>query len=648
MNFFEHQDLARKNTRKLVVFFILGVLGVIVTLHVVIALFWAFNEVKGESGGFDPGVLVNPGIAAASTALALTIISVGSFIKIAELRGGGRVVAERLGGRLIRPDSTDHVERKILNVVEEMSIASGVPTPPVYLLDQERSINAFAAGFAPESAVVAVSRGCVERLSRDELQGVVAHEFSHILNGDMRLNIRLIGLVHGLVAIGLTGWFLLRIMMYTGGGRRRSSSSEGKGDPRVFLLVLGAALIVIGFVGSFFGELIKAAVSRQREFLADASAVQFTRNPDGISGALKKIGGLSMGGRIESPAAPEMRHLFFASAFKGGLAGLLATHPPLPIRIRAIQPDWDGKFLPSAPMPQQAPGQQGQAAPQSPRERLEKLGRVFTAGGAAAMMSEPTPDDVNAAHELIAEIPKPILDAARDPSSARAVVFAVLLDSTPGPNRDAQIETLRMTVPPDVLLEVKPLVAHAAKLHRRTLLPILDLAMAALAELSPPQYEAFRNQVGRMVYADDRVDLLEWVLQRVLMRSLDLRFGLEKPLPVGRLRLSIAGKQVSLALSMLAHAGRADTAGAKQAFKAGAGTLRGVELRFLAPNECGLGELDRALQRLASLAPRDKEAFMQACAVCIHADRTVTEHEAELFRALGVTLGVPVPPITTG
>ena len=411
MNFFEHQDLARKNTRKLVVYFILGVIGVIVTLHVVIATFWAFREIKGEHGQVDLSALVHPGIAAVSTALALTIIAIGSFIKIAELRGGGRVVAERLGGRLIRPDSTDRVERKILNIVEEMSIASGVPTPPVYLLDQERSINAFAAGFAPESAVVAVSRGCVERLNRDELQGVVAHEFSHILNGDMRLNIRLIGMVHGLVAIGLTGWFLLRIMMYTGGGHRRSSRNDSKGDPRLFLLVLGAAMIIIGFVGSFFGELIKAAVSRQREFLADASAVQFTRNPDGIAGALKKIGGVAMGGQIESPAAPEMRHMFFANAFKGGLAGLLATHPPLPVRIRAIQPDWDGKFLPSTPMSQQTNDQRGQSTPQSPRERLEKLGRVFTAGGAAAMMSEPTPDDVNTAHGMLMEIPPPILDA---------------------------------------------------------------------------------------------------------------------------------------------------------------------------------------------------------------------------------------------
>jgi Zn-dependent protease with chaperone function len=641
MNFFEHQELARRRTRTLVVLFLLGVLGVVITIHIALATLWAVREVRGESGAIDWSALTNPAIAAGSAALAISIIAIGSFIKIAELRGGGRAIAERVGGRLISPATTDNNERKICNIVEEMSIASGVPTPPVYLLADEPGINAFAAGFAPESAVVAVSRGCIERLTRDELQGVVAHEFSHILNGDMRLNIRLIGMVHGLVAIGLSGYLLLRIMMHSGHGRRSSSS---KGDPRIFLLLLGVALIVIGFVGSFFGELIKAAVSRQREFLADASAVQFTRNPDGIAGALKKIGGLSTHGHLKSNAVPEMRHMFFASAIDSGLAGLLATHPPLPERIRAIDPNWDGKYLGSIPARQDDRA----AERETHAQRLGKLGRIFTAAGAAAMMSEPNPNDLDAAVSLIAEIPGPLLDAARNPSAARAVVFAILLDTTPGSNRDLQTQTLRMTVPPDVLAQIKPLLPLAQGLPRRLLLPILDLSMAALAELSPEQYRAFRNQVGRMVYADERVDLLEWVLQRVLMRSLDLRFGIEKPAPAGRLRLRLINKDAGLALSMLAHAGRDDQLGARQAFTEAARAIRGVELRFLPPTECGLTRLDKALQRLTDLVPADKQIFIEACAACIHADRTITENEAELFRALAVTLGVPVPPITPG
>ncbi len=643
MNFFEHQDLARKRTRKLVVFSVLGMIAAAAVMHTVVATFLAFRNIKSETPDVDFSTLANPIIAAASTALALSIIAIGSFIKIAELRGGGRVIAERLGGKLILPASADANERMVLNVVEEMSIASGVPTPPVYLLADEGNINAFAAGFAPESAVVAVSRGCVDYLSRDELQGVVAHEFSHILNGDMRLNIRLIGMVHGFVALGLTGWMLMRIVAYMGMSRR--SSRNDKGDPRIFLMILAATLIVLGFFGSIIGEIIKAAVSRQREFLADASAVQFTRNPDGIGGALKKIGGSVGAGRLKSPATAEMRHMFFTSAISSGLAGLLASHPPLPKRIRAIEPNWDGQFVQSELSRKE---NRKKIEQPSMQDRMDKFGRIFTAAGAAAMMTDSTDADVSAAHTLIKEIPKEMLDAARNPSSARAVIFAVLLHAEAGPARDLQIKSLRATMQPDVLLTLSKLVPLAQQLHRRLLLPIIDLALAVLAELSPEQYTAFRAQVTQLVRADDQVDLLEWVLQRVLLHSLDLRFGLEKPQPVGRLRIRLLNKQASLALSMLAHAGRDDIAGARHAFKQAAGKLPNTELEFVSPAECGLDRLDRALSKLANLVPRDKQAFIEACAVCIHADRTVTEHEAELFRALAVSLGVPVPPITPG
>jgi len=642
MNFFEHQDQARRNSRRLVVLFLLGVAGVVVTIHVVLALLWGMREVREEAGRAGWSSLTDPAIFAVSAAIALTIIAIGSLTKIAELRGGGRVVAERLGGRLIPPDSQDLVERKVLNVVEEMSIASGLPTPPVYMMDNEASINAFAAGYAPESAVVGVSRGCVERLSRDELQGVVAHEFSHILNGDMRLNIRLIGMVHGLIAIGLTGWFLLRMMMYSGGARRRSSGGGKGGDPRIFLLLLGLALIVIGFIGSFFGELIKAAVSRQREFLADAAAVQFTRNPSGIGGALKKIGGLSMKGRLGSPAAAEMRHMFFATALRSGLAGLFSTHPPLPDRIRAVEPDWDGRFLSSEP------ARRAEPAEETREDRLRKLGRVLAGAGGAAMMADPSAEDIDTAHELIREIPEAFLHAVRDPSDARAAILAILLDPANGEVRRRQIEILEATASRETRIALKRLVPMVQRLERRSLLPIVDLAQAALSELSPEQYKGFREQVGQMIYVDERVDLLEWVLQRVLIRSLDLRFGLERSETGGKLRVGLLNREASIALSMLAHAGRDDLSGARRAFNEAARSIKGADLAFLPPTECGLTRLERALNKLVKLRGEDKRVFIEACEVCINADRAITAHEAELFRALAVSLGVPTPPVAPG
>ena len=251
-------------------------------------------------------LVTDPQLLVISVVGTLVIVGGGSLNKMVQLRGGGQTVAEELGGRLLTAGTADPVERRLLNVVEEMAIASGTPTPPVYLMDREDGINAFAAGFSPTDAVIGVTKGTATQLDRDELQGVIAHEFSHILNGDMRLNIRLMGLLHGILIIGMLGYFLLRLSFYTGGGRRSRSGKEA-----IPIMAIGAGLAVIGFAGTFFGNLIKAAVSRQREFLADASAVQFTRQPDGLAGALKKIGGFSAGSSIENPNAPEASHMFF-------------------------------------------------------------------------------------------------------------------------------------------------------------------------------------------------------------------------------------------------------------------------------------------------------------------------------------------------
>src|SRR5690606_28971990 len=252
-------------------------------------------------------------------------------------RQGGSVVAGLLGGLPVNPATDDPDERRLVNVVEEMAIASGVPVPAIYVLPGEESINAFAAGYGVHDAAVAVTRGALKHLTRDELQGVIAHEFSHILNGDMRLNIRLIGLLHGLLLLALIGRVLLR-----SGGRSRGRRKEKGGSVQVALIGLG--LVLLGYIGVFFGKLIKAAASRQREYLADAAAVQFTRNPEGIAGALKKIGALGAGSRIVHPRAEELSHLYFASGLRSSFAGLFATHPPLVERIRRIDPSFSGDF----------------------------------------------------------------------------------------------------------------------------------------------------------------------------------------------------------------------------------------------------------------------------------------------------------------
>ena len=336
MDFFAQQEKTRKKTKWLVIYFILAVAAMIVAIYIASLLIFSgvqlhqhrFND---EQPQFD---LWNPQIFLGVALGTIAVILIGSSYKTMALAAGGSAVSEMMGARLVSANTTDPDERKLLNVVEEMAIASGVPVPQVYVMDDENGINAFAAGHKPGDATVTVTRGCMKLLSRDELQGVIGHEFSHILNGDMRLNLRLMGTIFGILCLAIIGRILLQTAR--GGGRSRGQNP---------LPILGLALLIIGYIGVFFGRLIQAAVSRQREFLADASSVQFTRNPNGITGALKKIGGLGENGsRLAHARSEELSHMFFSNGISEAFIGLLETHPPLDERIRAFDPNFDGKF----------------------------------------------------------------------------------------------------------------------------------------------------------------------------------------------------------------------------------------------------------------------------------------------------------------
>jgi len=339
MDFFAAQDEAHRRTKWLVVYYLIAVACMVVSIYAVVVSLFFVGRQKGIDLGMGDGWWM-PQVFVYVVGGTLMIIFFSSMFKIGTLKGGGAAVAQSLGGVKVTGNTKDPLEKQYLNIVEEMSIASGVPMPEVYVMRHEAGINAFAAGFSINDAVVAVTRGCLENLSRDELQGVIAHEFSHILNGDMRLNIRIMGILFGILVIAIIGGGIVRSMLYT-----RSSSRKEGGMP---IALFGFALMIIGYVGVFFARLIQSAVSRQREFLADASAVQFTRYPDGIAGALKKIGFVAGGSNITSEHANETAHFFFASGFSSFWQSIFATHPPLPDRIRAIDPGWDGKFKSSA------------------------------------------------------------------------------------------------------------------------------------------------------------------------------------------------------------------------------------------------------------------------------------------------------------
>jgi len=645
MNFFESQDRVHKHTARLVLLFVLAVVTLIVMTNLLVMVAFGFinSQQIQDSGTFFQQIDWRI-FAAVSVGVGIVVV-VGSLYKIMALSAGGKVVAEALGGQLIPRNTEDLNQRKLLNVVEEMSIASGTPAPPVYLLADEPGINAFAAGFSPRDAVIGVTRGTIDHLSRDQLQGVIAHEFSHIFNGDMRLNIRLIGILNGILVIGIIGYYILYSTSFSGRSRSNNKSAGG-------ILALGIGLMVIGFAGTFFGGLIKAAVSRQREYLADASAVQFTRNPDGIAGALKRIGGLEFGSKVENPGAPEVSHAFFAQGISGFMQSLSATHPPLGKRILRIDPHWDGKFAVSdKPEP---PPDEKQADKKDTMTReafAQKVATVITTGAAVAdvahaidQVGNPGQETINHARNLMATLPPVIGEAAREPYGARALMYAMVLDKDEAV-RDRQLKQLQDYADPDVYAVTRRLIPELDGLDIKYRLPIINIAVPALKQLSIDQYKVFRKNLVALIEMDSRIDLLEWSLQKILFNHLEGHFFKLTPPKARYARPKQLKKEIGLILSVMAHAGQQNQDDVEKAFKAATEMLALSGLELLAKDKINLADLDRALDKLARLKPLVKPRILKACVASIANDQKVLPVEIELLSAFSDVLDCPMPLI---
>jgi Zn-dependent protease with chaperone function/tellurite resistance protein len=642
MTFFENQRIARRKTNLLLAIFFFTILFIIAALYLVI---WTLLY----SGSAEFVSLWDPGLIFLVAVPVVSLIFLGSAYKIHSLARGGRAVAEALGGRLIPSETKDPIERKILNVVEEMAIASGTPVPPVYLLS-DSSINAFAAGSTPSDAVIGVTSGCVKLLSRDELQGVIAHEFSHILNGDMRLNLRLMGILHGILLLALAGYTLLRATRYSqviGRGPRRN-------DPRIALLGLGVMLVALGYSGVLASKVIKSAVSRQREFLADASAVQFTRNPASISGALKKIGAYVYGSKLESPRAEEASHMFFADGLKKSWLGIFATHPPLVQRIKQIDPGFDGRF-PSidfdslerlsekeasadknlrsrTPSPAGSPG--SLPIPNNPADFVRAVG----APGAANLIFAQT---------LLASLTPSVLESLHEPFTARAVVYSLLLEKEDQDLMQRQLQGLKERADEKVYAELIKIYQTIWAIDSQYHLSLIDLAIPALKELSEEQFEKFKSSIEYLISADGRCDLFEYCLQIVLLHHLEPAFAYSKPAAAGPKKpLDLARAAVD-AIASLAFLSNEDDAKALFALQKGLLEINkeiDVSANSFSRLDYSLSRLDEALKKLASAAPDSKERVIKGCLLCIAADGKIEPSEFHLLRAICECLDCPVPP----
>lgn len=651
MNFFEQQAQARRSSSRLVLLFSLAVLGIVAAVDVI-----AFLLLPA------PGTLVFASLAT------LLVIGSGSAYRIASLGGGGKVVAEHLGGTEVPANTRDPSLRRLRNVVEEISIASALPVPRLYVLEDEPGINAFAAGYAPADAAVAVTRGALDRLNRDELQGVIAHEFSHILNGDMRLNLRLIGVLFGILMVGLIG---RKVLMY---GRFGSGRDKGAGA----ILMVALVAILVGEIGLFFARMIKAGVSRSRERLADASAVQFTRQTAGLAGALKKIAGVGEGSRfIQRGKAEEVSHMLFGDGI--GFSRLFATHPPLLERIRMLEPSFSAGalerlqaqwalappnglqedvelgFAASGSGPPPLPGASVMPPPLPGAPRGFRAGPpplpvagadlAVAAATIAAQVATPDAGDYRQAGAIMDAIPDSVRDLARDREAVIALLLALLLDG------DADVRARQRD---EIAARLDAATAdHAQRLYQQSvhaLHPMLRLPLAALAfpvlRLRPrPQLDAFLDAVEAVANADGEISLFEYCLGKLLTvqvrESLDparyARFGRRKP---GAVR-----QEFATLLAVVARYGNADDAAARRAYLAGMQRVLPRDVLPYAPPARGVVALDPVWAPLDALDPLAKQVMVEAITEAISSDGRITVAEAELLRTVCGVLHCPLPPM---
>ena len=662
MDFFEAQARAKKSTSRLVVLFVIAVVGTVIANYAAAALALRVThdyraprsgryamrtsvEVTPPSSWWQPQLFVGVSLAT------LAVVGLASLYKWSEFSAGGSAVAESVNGRRVDPHTTDTLERRLLNVVEEMAIASGVPVPAVYILDEEPGINAFAAGLTTSDAVVAVTRGTLEKLSRDELQGVIGHEFSHILNGDMRLNMRLTALVFGILVLGIAGRGLLWSLQFQSFGGSRDREGRNNGGIVIALAVIGLALLITGYVGYFFGRLIQAAVSRQREYLADASSVQFTRNPSGLAGALKKIGGGALGSTLGSPRGQAIGHFFFAQGFRSNFGGLWATHPPLEDRIRAIDPLFDGQMVVASEGV--AGAREYSAAVSTPppltpsgiRPAPVDTGRSAAANAAVASVGTLTAEQIAKAQLLLDSAPTRLREASRSATEAPVLLFALLLDPDPG-TRAYQRQRVASRAGADALRILDELTPAALSLRPELRLPLLQLALPALRQLPPTTLNPFFQTLDELIQADGRVTAFEFALQKLLIRTLAI--GHAPSSAIDQI-FSFDGvvDEISIVLSAMAHTSANDAVIAAQAFALGAAQIKPIEdeLVFLDPVDCDVGPLDPALDTLATASLPIRQRVVTACAHIAGADGQILVAEAELLRAIAATLDVPMPPL---
>ncbi|MCH8538294.1 MAG: M48 family metallopeptidase [Alkalimonas sp.] len=623
-NFFSKQDLARRNTRILVGLFAVAVLVLLTLTNILVAVAFGFADSQAIQSGLQQG-MVKLDLIIWTSLLVLTTIAGAMLFKWQQLRQGGKVVAESLGGVRLSPDSADPRHRQLLNVVDEMALAANLPVPAVYILP-ERGINAFAAGYSPADAVVGVTEGCLEQLNRDELQGVIAHEFSHILNGDMRMNIKMIAVLNGILFVGHIGYLLLRggrgaVIMSSG---RRSNNKGGGGAAAILLLGLG--LTILGYLGAFFGNLIKAGVSRQREYLADASAVQFTRNPTGIAGALKQIAASARGTKLKHHNADENSHLFFGEAISRW-ASIFATHPPLQDRIKRLEPRWNGR-LPEA---RTAAANLASAEQQVSDSNNNEQNTTDS--------NQSSPRTSSAGERLLAALPVLLVQSAHQPMQAEPLLLALLI-SEQDEHRQQQLTLIREQSSVALLQDVDRMLSQIEHLSERQKLMLAQLSIPSLKTLTPVRFERFEQLLLALIKADGQLGLLEWAIAQLVDHVVASEFrSRDVQRKTSATELAAVREPSLQLLSVIASATHQDEQRQQQSWQAGLAALKLPTDQ--AKPDSDYHAVQQHLPKLMAASPKLKESLWQAILATCQADDIISDQQQVQLLALSLLLEIP-------
>ncbi len=672
MNFFEHQELARKHTRKLIVFFALSVILILITLILVVTTVmdvfiykssWILPAVSGAASAgsyFDYLFERHSKTILVTTIVTLVVIGGAMMLRLLRLAKGGSEVAKMVGARRVSSSSSDYKEKRLVNIVEEIAIAAGVPRPGIYLMEEEHGINAFAAGYSTNSAIVAVTQGTLDTLNRDELQGVIAHEFSHVLNGDMRLNIRMLGVLAGILLIGNAGLFMLRSMGYAG---YRSRDSRGG----AVIVVAGLAITLVGFVGVLFGRLIQSGVSRQREYLADASAVQFTRNPNGIADALNKIRRTVEGSHVQNRHASEMNHMYFGESVRiRFFSNWFASHPPLDDRIKRIQPNYnfshDGMI---------APDQQAETDGQSQAGMAGLAGNVANNAGeysdiassasvsaftiaAAEKISRQTSVEKMVADvgslgreqilygaRLRATFSQSVNDALATDDGAVAILYVLVLDQNKN-TRERQINLISESESAPLAKITLQLFDEITALGERYRWPLLELCLPNIAQLDSGRLSVVKLTLRELITFDGKMDFGEFV---VLLATESLLASYTSRSTRYKFRqLSALKSEVVAILGLLAKASGGDRADQQLAFSDAAALcgFKAIELPEISGSS--FASYSQAISKLRQLVPVKKQKVFEACVQIALRDKVINIKEEELLRILAGAFECPMPP----